>query len=588
MTEENNILKRFTTPPENFTENIHNNEFFSQFSPQNKSQNSFRINSTSQQKYSSTGFGSVRKLLNKFTSQALNIQISIANQEDNNYFEIIKRLNPEDSTRKGSHLLMRFRNLIIISFEIVVFFLNLLSVLDLIYLGEYRTGVLNPSYVDSLKYCEWIVMANFSFEIVLSFLIKKVDFSNRIAQIFTFDNIVNIFSIMEIVYSTLFCENFERNNVFFIFISVLRSFKLFKVWKIAQTILKEISLLIKNDHVKTYSKKEQDDIKYFVYTSSVEIIISIFIESTLCISFNETLDFQGYGNSSGPIVFDYRAAYYYMIVSMTSIGYGDIFPLKWLTRLCTICLLFYDIIILSNYIGQLIEHIYKLSPYIKNFHYSNHIVIIGSLPFSFLKYFANELHQCDIITSSVYQENQKMYAPSKIIVIGDDDPPKEMETWFENFSEKYIEIKYLKSNILETLWYKQANLINARRLFAFSMNPHIEQSEKFELDKQMSYNIQKVVGHYPRLEITMVLSSEFNQLMKKDVCWANVETISAQTINEYIMANSLENQGLNVWLSHLATLREKNEPKTLEQLSDLKDYSINMNQEIYPISKKFY
>ena len=100
----------------------------------------------------------------------------------------------------------------------------------------------------------------------------------------------------------------------------------------------------------------------------------------------------------------------------------------------------------------------------------------------------------------------------------------------------------------------------------------------------MAYNIQKVANNFPKLDITLVLSTEFSNQIKNDSLWSKMTVISANILNEYIMANSLENQGLNIWLTHLATLREKNTTVNGSDLDHLEEYAQNMSQEIYPIS----
>ena len=62
-------------------------------------------------------------------------------------------------------------------------------------------------------------------------------------------------------------------------------------------------------------------------------------------------------------------------------------------------------------------------------------------------------------------------------------------------------------------------------------------------------------------------------------------------MNEYILGNSIENQGFNTWLIHLMTLREKKTPfnqnhNSNEHFNRLIEYSNCMSQEIYPMSKK--
>jgi len=525
--------------------------------------------------------------INEFTEQALkNLQ---GNEEGEDY---VKSLTVVDLTPEYNPMAGMISRIGVFNFYLIIFFFNLLSVLGAIFTNEYRIRGLDQSYEGPLKILELIVAFFFGFEIFFNIFNQKRSFYKYMIQMFTLYNLGNLLLIMEIVTTVLYSVDFQRVNSIFALIYILRSFKLQKVQKILHLIFKHLREIMKNDNQPDVdAMKEQSEIRNFVFDSSIEIGIGIFIEASFLMALNEVLNYQGYGHTDSNgnadvITLDYIAAMYYVTVSMTSIGYGDIYPMTCLTRVSTVCMIFFDISELSKYIGEMTEHIYKLSPYIRNIHFTNHIVVIGDLPLSFLKYFLDELYQCDLLTSTVYQKVEdisKKAQISKMIVVGKDDP-NELGSWLENFSDKCTEIKYLKANVFENVWHKQTNLQKARHLFVFSMNPNETPTQKFESDKKMSYNVQKVINDFPTLEITLILSSDFSKQIKKDSLWSKINVISSESINECIMANSLENQGLNIWLTHLSTLREKKGPNVDKEFKDLQDYSLNMSQEIYPIS----
>ena len=531
-------------------------------------------------------FGNVAKKLGDFTTNAMN------NQEKNYQNEYLQGLSTAyrllDMQGSNHPLLRVFKQLIFLNIQLSIFLMNLLSIVNLIILTDIRLGVLDyETYGEPMKMAEWALLGFFTFEIALCILSGKGGLFKRFSQILSFNNISNILLMSEIISTTMYSEGFIRKNGFFIMVFVLRSFKLIKLRMIIQYTLKQLKKLILNDTNQSESFSSQNELKYFVYNSAIDIIIAIFIEATGFLAVDEALEYRGYGQQiKGK--FDYIGASYYSIVSLTTIGYGDIYPMLWSSRLYTICILFFNISVLSSFLSKMTEKIYQISPYIRNFYFNNHIIIIGELPLTFLKYFIKELHLCDVLTSDIYnKDNINKRILSKIILVGRENPTKDLEKWLEDFSTDYIEIRYLKSNFLETIWMKQTNLQSARHLFAFSMNLNENQAQALESDKQMAFNVQKVLLNYENVETTLVLSSEFSNQIKKDSLWANATVISAEILNEYLMANSLENQGLNTWLTHLATLREKSIP-TGSELNNLEEYAINMSQELYPISKTIY
>jgi hypothetical protein len=73
----------------------------------------------------------------------------------------------------------------------------------------------------------------------------------------------------------------------------------------------------------------------------------------------------------------YVDAIYYTVVSISTIGYGDIFPTLTATRLAVSFALIINITIMSNFLGKFIELLFLISPYDRAYIFSDHIVIIG-------------------------------------------------------------------------------------------------------------------------------------------------------------------------------------------------------------------
>ena len=497
-----------------------------------------------------------------------------------------------DCGKSKNRLLRGINNIIFFNIQISIFIFNLLSLMDAVWLTDYRLGIpdfVGPFYLVRL---EWAVGIFFLAEIILNILGCEGGCLVKIIQILNFKNISNLLLISEIITTTVYSENFVRVNTFFILVFVIRAFKLIKLRIIIQQMWKKFKKLIttKTENILTDSWNSQSELKYFVYNSAVDIIIAIFIEASAFMAIDEALSyaaFSVYYNSVGN-KFTYIAACYYSIVSLTTIGYGDIYPITWESRMFAIVVIFFNISVLSNFLSNFTDKIYQISPFIRNFTFKNHIVIIGELPTTFLKYFIKELHLCDsVINSNLRTQSTLVPKLSKMILVGKDMPSKELQMWLEDFTENYVEIRYLKSSIFDNSWFKQTNLAAARHIFAFSMNLGESQEQAKETDKAMVYNMQKVVASYPNLEITLVLSSDMKDQANDKSLNSNINVISTQILNECFMANSLENQGLNTFLTHLVTLREKIMP-TGTDMNRLEEYSLNMSQELYPIRFFFY
>ena len=541
---------------------------------------------------SRVSFAGITKMVGKMAKSAINdmsrsggSRKSIFKNDDyeRNLATAFKFLNVSNSQSPFLKILKQF---IFFNIQIFIFCMNFISVINLVLISNYKKGSMDQSWEHFIIFTEWIVGVNFGFEVLLTLLSAR-SLGQLVMSLLSFEVISNILLVIEIVFTKVMTEHIEKTqNPFWTILHILRSFKTIKLRMIITYTFKEFRKIMKNDKINLETKNDdQSELKYFVYSSAVDIVIGIFIEASIYLAIDELCYYEGYLSSTSPNpYFTYVGAAYFAIVSLTTIGYGDLYPNYSFSRAYSILVLLFNISVLSNFISTMTEKMYQLSPYIRNFTYRNHIVIIGDLPISFIKYFINELYQCDFLTSQVYKENSKSSNISKMILVGTENPQRDLEKWMENFSNDFIDVKYLKSNVLENLWHKQANLGYARHLFAFSMNPHENQEQGAESDKQMAYTIQRVMNQFPKLDITLVLSTEFANQIKNDSLWARITVVSAPILNEYIMANSLENQGLNIWLTHLATLREKNEVIQGADLNHLEEYAQNMSQEIYPIS----
>ena len=123
----------------------------------------------------------------------------------------------------------------------------------------------------------------------------------------------------------------------------------------------------KTENILTDSWNSQSELKYFVYNSAVDIIIAIFIEASAFMAIDEALGyaaFSVYNNAVGN-KFTYIAACYYSIVSLTTIGYGDIYPITWESRMFAIVIIFFNISVLSNFLSNFTDKIYQISPFIR-------------------------------------------------------------------------------------------------------------------------------------------------------------------------------------------------------------------------------
>ena len=133
----------------------------------------------------------------------------------------------------------------------------------------------------------------------------------------------------------------------------------------------------------------------------VEQLINFFggllVESSLILAMDRSLDYKAFHPHSlaGQPRFDYLKAAYFVVSTFSTVGYGDIYPIKRVARVFMIMILVVNIIVMSNYIGNLISQIYSSSHSYEISEFKDHVVVVGNIPEAQLIEFLEELVEND-------------------------------------------------------------------------------------------------------------------------------------------------------------------------------------------------
>ena len=118
---------------------------------------------------------------------------------------------------------------------------------------------------------------------------------------------------------------------------------------------------------------------------------------------------------------NYLSAIYYTIVTFSTIGYGDIYPIVWKTRLTAAVAFLINITVMSNFLGKFIEFLFQLSPYDRDYDFGDHVVIIGKITDEVLKDFIDELVENDKVQNKLLFHNE-FKTGIKVIIVREDEP----------------------------------------------------------------------------------------------------------------------------------------------------------------------
>lgn len=114
---------------------------------------------------------------------------------------------------------------------------------------------------------------------------------------------------------------------------------------------------------------------------------------------------------------DFIKGLYFMIVTMSTIGYGDIYPGHVWVRIWLMCTLFVCVAVISNDVTNLSVCLTNVSEYETNYNFSNHVVIVGSYNHYYLWDFVHNFYG-DLEHKSTSEEVKE----TKMVIVGNQEP----------------------------------------------------------------------------------------------------------------------------------------------------------------------
>ena len=471
------------------------------------------------------------------------------------------------------------KSLILVSFELMF---DYLGVINLILMTYCRLDYLSEKYNDICFSIEIVVLLFFILEF-LNYLryLRWKSFSFTL----TFHLTCNLLMIFQIIYMLNQHPFILRSVDASILINVIRSFRIYSIKKFFVQVKKVLS-------PSDGDVNETMQMGYFILLNVIYLGSAIFIEATFFIAVDALENYNGYAKHNIN-EFEYISALYFSTTTLTTIGYGDIFPTTPSTRILQFFILFINLCSVSFFLSKLTDVIYLISPYIKQYSFKNHLVVVGGLPSTFLRYFLLEVQECDKIQRTLLNYYGKKHKLEHVLIVDKKKPSAELEMILEDESFEF-EINYLMDNMLTKEWCILSNLKQAKHLFIFNIEHAENEAQSVQSDLSTLALARRVEMDYNKeLTMTLVLSTDAHENFMSTFS-KNVTILSHKTLNNQILANSLENQGFNTWLTHLMTLRAKVIPFGSEiegkqsNFFRLYEYAQCMTQEIYPISNFFY
>ena len=186
------------------------------------------------------------------------------------------------------------------------------------------------------------------------------------------------------------------------------------------------------------------------------ILSLLFISTGIVVALDSTQYFY-INMPTGTNTLTFDNAFYYMIITIFTIGYGDFFPATSLARAIIGSLLIIEIIIMSQQTTKLGELMKNASPYRSTYKTdpNKHIIVTGSFNGTTLFRFLKELYHID--------HNISMKS-CKVLIVKDESPSKEIlailnHPIYEDF------IQYLEGNLIDEHILKDSAVFLSKGVF---------------------------------------------------------------------------------------------------------------------------
>jgi len=491
-------------------ENKLNSELFmNNFNNDNKAVNNKSMNKLS----SASSWGPRRK--KKKTKSESNLKSETNEQTIKLYYNEIKQRSIESNKK-----MLYKRNLEFI-FKFVIYILsniiNILSVINYIIQTcfEKKTNQTSQEIMIATGYLEQIFSYYFLCE-MLFFIYQKR--GHILRYIFSFDFLIDFITIFPPIISV-----FLDNRLFrFQFIRVLRIFRVFRILRIYKT-LKIIQIENTNTTAENEIVPKLNPIKLQFYTILVILFCNFFICAGIILGLNDLIS-----DAFSMPDMNFFDSFYFIIVTSSTLGYGDITPTHPVSRFLIIASLFSLVIIVSNQVSKLSLILRTWGPASVHYNFKDHFILVLDSSINYIY---------------VLLSLQNKYEHTDIIIIS----KEELNLYSPLFNQHKIQIIHVLDYDLEA--FDRANIKNARGILIFTEKVTYLFDQKEKIIDFLLLKLQRFYSYVPiYLQTLFSDRSSFNS-NKKLVKLKKI--IPIMKIKSLIESKSLFNPGFACFIQNL-------------------------------------
>jgi voltage-gated potassium channel len=411
---------------------------------------------------------------------------------------------------------------------------------------------LESSYKNLFSYFDLVIAGVFLADWIMFLVLsdKKLEF------ITSYSSLIDYLTIVP-VYLEYFGSSLPIRVDYFRALRVLRALRILRLFKILDAIAEKDE---ENGRLK--HTVDTSGISKQILITSVTLFSVLFIGAGIIYSINDLLENAYYYPSNTD--FDFLAAFYYMIVTSSTLGYGDIYPIQTISRMATVTIIFFMIFTITNQLSKISQLMQNYSKYDTQYNFKDHVVIIGNYRSNTLRQFLAQFYHPD-----------HGDVKTKIVIIGNQYPTNEIVEILNdtNFDNK---IAYLEGNPSQESTWKKVNIDLAESVFVLTdqLNRDYKSQDTYALLLAKMIQIRcPLIKTY----VQLIRPVELHRSPQDDT-WNTL--VSLQTIKMSLLGTSIHNLGFSTVMGGLYMTFGSMDPEEIDR-EWISKFSAGLAQEIY-------
>jgi voltage-gated potassium channel len=411
--------------------------------------------------------------VNEFDLKSIHSQKDL--QQDSVFFKKKKFMGLIYKSRKRFQKANKHKSTQITYILLYLILSNLMNAISII-IYIIQTMLEDSNIINTLNIIDAVVATYFIIEYV-TLLLRHT--GNKANYFLTWTSFIEITSIFN-SYFVFFASNNTYRFQFFRMFRIVRIYKVMRIYKSLQ--------FFKNIIANNENTIRTNPIKLQFVSMVIILICYLFVGTGIILAASDILPAFGFTAFTQQNM-NFFDAFYYMIATSMTIGYGDIFPTSGVSRLLVIFVLFGFFAIISDQISKLASLLSIWGHGLVEYDGTGHIIVILDNLYSF-DHFLVELRQKE---------------PTTDIVI--------LSTNVEELGSNnylYENVSLIHGNRIGYDTFMRANLLNAKVVFIIAPKNIGEKNAKEQLSE---FTLLKVNDHNPDIPIyVQTLYEEYNNI----------------------------------------------------------------------------